>query len=132
MGAVQPGGSWSWTGKEGCPSRVASSWARRATRGRRACGTAGSSAVMAHLLRRGVSRPAHGNGPQRQEHEIEQMVGARGPPVSPCRRPPRRSRSEEDTSELQSSGLIVYRLLLDKKQSAIYHSGLCLKTYVIQ
>src|SRR3712207_7151459 len=40
------------------------------------------------------------------------------------RRPPRRSRSEEHTSELQSRQYLVCRLLLEKKKNTDYNSVL--------
>src|SRR5690625_5917505 len=47
---------------------------------------------------------------------------SKGPTMTRCQRPPLDRRSEEHTSELQSRGHLVCRLLLEKKKKTENHS----------
>src|SRR2546430_7837582 len=65
-----------------------------------------------HLLPLGVARGPPG-GRRRHEHHLQDPLQLRG---GDDRRPGRRGRSEEHTSELQSQSNLVCRLLLEKKK----------------
>src|SRR2546427_6500556 len=78
-----------------------------------------------------ISRPRSTSEPKRTGCLVGRSRTRSGPrtprqPTSrPRRRPTRRLRSEEHTSELQSQSNLVCRLLLEKKKLTSAASGLC-------
>src|SRR5687767_15294234 len=79
------------------------------------------------LNRPGVTRGRLGDvrrhadlGPARRQRAVQPVRGRPpGRPGAPHRRLPRRPRSEEHTSELQSLAYLVCRLLLEKKKNQV-------------